>query len=497
MRRRAVWAVALAGAIGVIWALPDAAHLWRSLVPGKAPVIQSIAVLPLKNLSGDPGQEYFADGMTEALTTDLAQIGALKVISRSSAMRYKGTEMSLADIAQELGVDALIEGSALRAGDRVRISAELVDPASNQALWAGSYERPMEDVLRLQSEVARAVAREISITVTPEEGRRLASSRSVDPSVYEAYLKGRFYNQKLTREDLDTAQRYFEAAREEDANYAPGYAGIASVWGARQQFGWASPEEAGAKRVAAVERALALDSDLPEVRQQLARMKIFTLWDFAGAEAEFRRIIELNPNYADARVFYARLLNFMRRPDEAMPQIERALELDPHSAYIRGMYAVDLSHARRYDEALAEAQRARAADPTLPLGALRIAFVAKGMLKEALEVQIATAERAGDFELARSLRRGLDNGSYRDAERAAAELLEARSRNATYVPAMEVAVFYDAAGMPDKVLDWLEKAVDQRDPNVLGADLLTSLFRLPDGENNSRLLAIRRRIGFR
>jgi len=178
-----------------------------------------------------------------------------------------------------------------------------------------------------------------------------------------------------------------------------------------------------------------------------------------------------------------------------MPHIERAVELDPESGYVHAMYAVDLCHARRYDEALAEARRARAMDPALPLGALRIAFVAKGMVKEALEVQIAEAERRKDPELAQALKRDYDRGRYRDAERAAAELLEARVKKGTPVPANEIAILFDAAGLPEKVFEWLDKGVDQGDPNVLGADLLTSLLALPGGENTPRLLALRHRMG--
>jgi serine/threonine-protein kinase len=459
------------------------------------PRIRSLAVLPLQNLSGDPQQEYVADGLTEALITDLARIGSLKVIARSSVMRYKGTKVPLADIARELGVDALLDGSALRSGSRIRVSAQLVDPRTSQALWAESYERDLTDVLRLQAEVAQAVAQRVGARLTSEEGSRLAAARPVDPEAYEAYLKGRFYNQKLSREDLDTALRYFEQALQKDPKYAPGYAGIASVWGARQQFGWASPQEAGPRRAEAVQRAMALDSELPEVRVQLARMKMFSLRDLAGAEADFRRAIELNPNYSDARVFYARLLNYLRRTAEAMPQIERAVELDPNSAYVHAMYAVDLCHARRYDQAIAEARLAQTMDPALPLGALRIGYVAKGMLKDALEVQITEAERRKDSELAQVLKRDHDSGRYRDAERSAAELLVARVTKGTPVAANEIAILYDAAGLPEKVLEWLEKAVDQRDPNVLGLDLLTSLSRLPGGDNDPRLRAVRRRIG--
>ena len=228
-RRKVLWAAAgllvafLAIALG-----PNLIRLWDQISSRAGPApIESIAVLPLQNLSGDPEQEYFADGMTEALITDLAKIGALKVISRSSAMRYKGTDKPLAEIADELNVDAVVEGSALRVGESVRIMAQLIDPETEQALWAESYERDLENVLLLWSEVAQAIAGEVQVALTPEETKRLASARPVNPEAHDAYLKGSYHWKKLTPEDLDTAERYFELALEKDPSYAPAYAGLA------------------------------------------------------------------------------------------------------------------------------------------------------------------------------------------------------------------------------------------------------------------------------
>jgi eukaryotic-like serine/threonine-protein kinase len=459
---------------------------------------KSLVVLPLSNLSGDPEQEFVADGMTEALIANLAKIGALRVISRTTAMTFKDSKKTLPQIATELGVDAVIEASVLRVGDRVRVTAQLIDVEKDEAIWAKTYDRDIGDLLVLESEVARAVAEEIQVTLTPDEAMRLASGRPVDPKAHEAYLKGRFLFYKTTREATDEALRYFETALAEDPEYARAYVGIALAWAARQQYGWATPQEAGPRRVAAVQRALALDDDLAEAHYQLAAMNTWTFWDFPAAEKEFLRAIELDPNYPEARVFYARFLNIMNRPGEALPQIERALELDPRNTFFRGMYAVDLSWAQRYDDAIAQARQLLAENPRQPFGfgALRVAFLGKGMLGEALEAQIRLEKwlRADD-ELRQLLSHGYDAGKYRDAWRAGAEFLEARSGRGGFVPATQISMFYLAAGVPDKALDWMERAVEQRDPNVLEIRHPFTLDAIPGGEQNPRLRAIVERIG--
>lgn len=459
---------------------------------GGAPGIRSIAVLPLTNLSGKTEQEYFSDGLTDGLIADLAKISALKVISRTSAMTYKSTKKSRREVAGELNVDAVLEGSAQHSGDRIRVTAQLLDASTDQPVWADSYDWDFADVLLLQGEISRAIARRAGAPLTPQEQTRLASARTVDPAAHDAYLKGRFYTYRASPEDLDQAQRYFEFALERDPNYAVGYAGIARVWGARQQREYAPARETGPKLVAAAEKALALDNGLAEVHYTLGHLKAWKLWDFRGAEASFRRAIELNPNYPDARVFYARLLNILRRPSEAMPQIERALTLDPRNPFVRMMYAVDLCWVGRYDEAIAQARQAYAADPGQG-GALQIAFAGKGMIKEAVEGEIAKAATRGDGQAAAVLRREYDQGRYRDAARSAAELLEARWRNGTFVPAMHIVALFQTAGLTDKVLEWLEKAADQHDPDVLGARLV--LGGLPGLEDNPRFRAVLRRVG--
>ena len=456
------------------------------------PRFRSIAVLPLANLSGNPDQEYFSDGMTESLITDLAKIGTLKVISRTSVMTYKGTKKTLREIAEELGVDAVLEGSALRSGNRIRITAKLIDPKTNQSLWAESYDRDFADVLVLQGEVARTVAHQVRAQLTRQEQSRLNSARTVNREAHNHYLHGAFLALRPTRQNLDTAQQYFELALKKEPNYALAYAGMARVWLMHLGQGWVSAGEAGSKVLAAADKALALDNGLAEVHHTLGIVKGFVLWDIPGAEASFRRAIELDPNYPDARVYYARLLGVLKRPAEAMPQMERALELDPHNPFFRARYAHLLNVVRRYDEAIAQAQRALAADPDQlqAQNAMRDAFLGKGMLKEALEVSLR--RKRDTPEVTQALQRGYDQREYQAAAREAAALIEARWRKGIFPAGLPV--FYTMAGQTDKLLEFWEWTVERRDPNAAeGVRQGTRMF--PQLESNPRYQAILRRMG--
>jgi eukaryotic-like serine/threonine-protein kinase len=489
-RRRLVIAAGVAVAAAVPAALNVGGLRDRWFASG--PKIRSLAVLPLANLSGDPDQEYFSDGMTESLITDLARIGALKVIARTSVMTYKGTKKPLREIAQELRVDAVLEGSALRSGDRIRITVKLIDAKTGKSLWAEAYDRDFADVLVLQSEVARSVAQQVQAQLAPREQTRLASARTVNPEAHNAYLQGAFLAHRPTQRNVDTAQQYFEIALKKDPNYALAHAGIARVWLQRAQVGWVLPLEAGPKVVAAAERALALDTGLAEVHHTLGMVKGLVLWDFRGAEASFRRAIELDPNYPDARVYYARLLHILKRPAEAMPQIERALELDPHNPLFLARHAHLLNAVRRHDEAIAQARRALAVDPEQQQAenALRNAFFERGMLKEALEVSIR--RKRANPEVTQALQRGYDQGKYQEAARVAAGLIEARWRKGIF-PA-GIPVFYTMAGQPEKLLDFFEWAAEQRDPN-LPEGVRDAPRHFPQLKGNPRYQAILRRMG--
>ena len=469
-RRRVLWMAAAAlgafvvSALGLnVLGLRD----WASSNLTRAP-IDSIAVLPLQNLSGDPEQEYFADGMTEALMTDLARIGALKVISRRSVMRYKGSDKPLVEIAEELNVDVIVEGSALRIGDRVRITAQLIDPETNRALWADSYERDLQDVLLLQSEVARAIAGEIQVALTPEESERLASARPVIPEAHEAVLKGQFYYYKLTPQDLDTALSYFELARKKDPNYALAYVGIAHVWSGRKQQGYVAASEATPIQKVALLKALELDESLAEAHLELAALKTWSEWDWPSAERAFERALELNPNYADARNGYSLYLSFMGRPDEAMVQSERALELDPFHTYYQAFYGLNLMFVRRYDEAIARFRDALRASPGgIPFAANSLVNTLhlKGMYEEALDAQRSFLVAIADRESEEALTRGYAEGGYRGAMRRLADTAAARSLT-THTRAFWIAGYYIRAEENERALEWLERAFVNRDPQM-------------------------------
>jgi len=465
-RRR--W-LALAAALAAVFTVVAALNFetLRTRLTGGAPRIRSLAVLPLANLSGDPEQDYFADGMTEELITNLAKISALKVISRTSMMQYKGTKKPLPQIAKELNVDAIIEGSVLREGGQVRITAQLIQASTDQHLWAESYQRDLRGVLALQGEIASVIAEKVRAALTPTERTRLASARPVNPEAYDAYLKGMQHWYKLTPQDIDTALEYFELALKKDPNYAPAHSGVALVWIGRQQMGYTAPREAGPKAKAAALKAVELDNTLAEAHFSLANVNLFYEWDWAGAEVEFKRAIELNPNYPDAWALYPHYLMIMKRPEEAMAQSQRALELDPFNAHFQALHAARLEWAGRYDEAIVQFRKALRMSPGLAWAhwMLSVIFLRKAMYEESLAETKASYYYVGDREVEEALTQGYAQSGYRGAMRRAADILAARSRK-TYVIPSDVATLYVGAGEKAQALEWLEKGVEVRDGNM-------------------------------
>jgi TolB-like protein/Tfp pilus assembly protein PilF len=330
-----------------------------------AAAIHSLAVLPLENLSGDKEQEYFADGMTDALTTDLAQIGSLRVISRTSAMQFKGSKEALPQIGRELKVDAVVEGAVTRGENRVRVTAQLVEASSDHHLWARTYERDLKDVLALQDEIAQDIAEQIRVKLTPKERSLLMQVHAVDPEAYDAYLRGRYWANRVelwgapghVDPEARKALEYYQKAIAKDPNYALGYAGVADGFVALALSGGLSYKEASPKVNEAAIRALALDSSLAEPHSSLAFIKLFNDWDFSGAEAELKQAIALNPNFARAHMWYSYYLVIMERLDEAVNESERARDLDPFDFYVNEWLGQALYHARRYDDALRQIRR--------------------------------------------------------------------------------------------------------------------------------------------
>jgi TolB-like protein/DNA-binding winged helix-turn-helix (wHTH) protein/Flp pilus assembly protein TadD len=326
---------------------------------GAAAAIHSLAVLPLENLSGDKEQEYFADGVTDALTTDLAQIGSLRVISRTSAMQFKGSKETLPQIGRDLKVDAVVEGAVTRGENRVRVTAQLVEASSDHHLWARTYERDLKDVLALQDEIAQDIAEQIRVKLTPKERSLLIQVHTVDPEAYDAYVRGRYWAYKQTLEGGQNALGYYQEAIAKDPGYALAYAGLAEVaYKVAASTGDAlSRKEGSARANKAAIKALALDPSLAEPHSSLAYIKLFNDWDFSGAEAEFKQAIALNPSFAEAHRYYSIYLIIMERLDEAVKESERACDLDPFNYNANQWLGQALYHARRYDDALRQIRR--------------------------------------------------------------------------------------------------------------------------------------------
>jgi TolB-like protein/DNA-binding winged helix-turn-helix (wHTH) protein len=457
--------------------------------------IESIAVLPLRNLSGDAEQEYFADGMTEALITDLAQISALRVISRTSSMRYKALNTPLPQIAQDLHVDAVVEGSVLRSGGRVRISAQLVDAASDKHLWAGSYERELRDVLVLQSEIARTIADEIQVKITPQERVRLATTRVVDPAAHEDYIKGRFYWNKRTEEGLKRGIQYFQQAIDIEPNYAEAYDGLADCWQGLAWYGYMPSKDGFLRARAAATKALELNGSMAEAQATLAHVSANYDFDWKAAEDGYRRAIALNPNYATAHHWYADLLSAMGRPEQAIAESQRARELDPLSPLINAWLGWRYQFARRYDQAIVEYRKALDLDPSFAPAHLLLgqAYEEKKMLKEATaELEQAVKLSGGGAVYLASLAHAYGvAGSRSDALKLIRQLenLAAQQRVSSY----DVALAFVGVDDKDQAFSWLEKAVSDHAGRLM---FLNVEPRFDSVRSDPRYAELARRLGF-
>ena len=359
------WMLGVVGglAVVVVVAVLEGAS-WRQRLFGDADPgpIRSVAVLPLQNLSNDPSQEYFVDGMTDELITDLAQIRELKVVSKTSIMQYKGTRTPLPQIGRELGVDAVVEGSVLRSGDRVRITAQLIRTATDRHIWAEAYDGDLKDVLSLQARVAEAITNEVKLNLTAEESGRLRRGRAVNPEAFDLYLRGRYAWNQRNIEGFRKGIEYFNQAIEKDPNFALAYSGVADCHTLLALYGEGPTGVTEAK--AAAEKALQLDGTLAEAHTSLAAVRILHDWDWAGAEQEFQRAIELNPNFAQAHHWYGNLLLGPEgRHDEAISELQRAQELDPLSLIINADTGFAYYLAGRYDLALQTYQKVLATNP--------------------------------------------------------------------------------------------------------------------------------------
>jgi eukaryotic-like serine/threonine-protein kinase len=483
-----------AGALVLL--LAAAVVIWRQrevLVPPSPAPIRSLAVLPLENLSGDPEQEYFADGMTEALIGELARLGALSVISRTSVMRYKDARKPLPEIARELGVEGILEGTVMRSGDRVRIQAQLIDARTDRHLWNDRFDRSLSDVLALQADVARAVAQQVRLELTPQEHARLAS-RSVDPVAYDAYLRGRELVGPAgqVRVWAPGAIAQLERAVEIDPNLAEGWAWIAH---ARMAFGiWGMQlrdREQYPKARQAAQRALDIDERLGMAHAVLGFILMQNDWDFAAAEREFERAMELSPGDPTVVTGLAWYLLVTGKTDQGLVLSEQLPRIAPYDLYFRGEHFRHLRFARRYDRALEELARVRQVDPTFTDPVVSHLYFALGRLEEAQRAWIAFCERCGKRcdPMREAALRGWAEGGWAGSMRAVAEFdsaIKGFSPNA-------IAIFYSLAGNTDEAFAWLEEGYRQRDPvmvNVRGMPAFDPL------RSDPRFDDLVRRIGF-
>lgn len=449
----------------IILALLVGLWIWQARLPpseATPPKISSLAVLPLLNLSGDPEQDYFVDGMTAALINNLARVSALKVISRTSVMRYKGSEKSLPEIAQELGVDAVVEGSVFRSMERLRISAQLIRASTDEHLWANDYEGDLRDVLALQAGVARAIAQEVEAQLTPAEADRLSSTRSVDPAAYEAYLRGRHMWGKGGFSDLQGALEQFRQAIDFDPSYAAAYAGLAEVYLELGSTGMLPPAEAKVRVRAAARQALEIDPDLAAAYISLAWLTAFWDWEWAESEKLFTRALELNPNDARGYRNYSEYLRCLGRHDEAVRAATRGAELDPFSEVIHQAIGGALYLARRYDEAIAALEETVELPGDSPVTHifLGLALLQTGEDERGVEELRQVAERFGEApELLLPLAAGYAAADRRTEARDLLKEVETQEG----VSAAPIALVYTQLGESEPALQWLERAYENRE----------------------------------
>jgi TolB-like protein/DNA-binding winged helix-turn-helix (wHTH) protein/Flp pilus assembly protein TadD len=481
--------------VGIVTVVLVASLSWKIGWKGRLSTIHSIAVLPLENLSGDPSQDYFADGMTDELITDLGQISALRVISRTTITQYKGTRKPLPQLARQLNADAIVEGTVLRSGDRVRITAQLIQAASDRHLWAHTYEGSLSDVLELQNLVAADIADQIRIKLTPHERAVLKSTRIAKPAAYEAYFKGRYFWDERSTQGITKAIHYFEEAIRDDPSFALPYAGLAEVYAGLPDYMAIPPRECYGKAKVAANKALELDETLAEAHTALGGIMLTNDYDWRASEREFRRAIELNPGYADAYHWRAINLMFMSRWEEAIAEIEQARQLDPMSIIINANIGFVYYHARRFDDAIADERKALELDSKNPVAYeyMGLAYLEKKMYKEAttnllkaFNLSGRVSESAAELSFAYAA-----NGNGLEARRILVTLV-GRSRH-EYVPSFSLAVAYAGLGDKTRALAYLQKAYDER------CDLFPTLKVNPLFESlhsDPRFQKLLQRIGF-
>ena len=474
--RRSRWPLRLAGLLAMLLVSVGAGWFvwrrsWRQTDQPPAERIESLAVLPLQNLSEDRQQDYFADGMTDELITDLGKISALRVISRTSAMQYRDAKKPLPEIARELNVDAVVEGTVLRAGDRVRITAQLIRASPERHLWSESYERDLRDVLGLQGEVARAIAKEVQVKLTPQERTLLTAIHVPNPEAHEAYLKGIYSWNKLSLEGFHTAIELFNQAIEKDPNYAAAYAGLADCYYKLGSWGELPPREAFAKLKEAAEKAVALDSSLGDAHTAMGVAYTYNDWDLNAADRELRRALELSPNSGGAHDWYSFHLLRLGKRDEAFAEMAKARALDPVSKLTNVSVGFFLYFAREDDKAIEQLQLS---DSDPGHSGLALVYLQKGRYAEAIqefELCIMGLDEIDAKEKAAALRQAFKEAGMRGYWKKHLQLLITESKR-RYIMPLEVASDYAMLGEKELAFEWLEKAYEDHGDGMpdLGLD---------------------------
>jgi TolB-like protein/Flp pilus assembly protein TadD len=435
---------------------------------GSAPSRISLAVLPLRNLSGSPEHDYFSDGLTEELIGQLARIDPdrLGIIAHASAMKYKQSSKGISQIARELGVTYLLEGSVRRDGDRVRISAALIRASDQTSLWNEAYDRDLRDVLKLQAEVAEAVAKEIALKVSSGERARLARSGPVDPEAFSAYLRGRYLWNRRSPEALEKAIHCFQESIAHAPSYAPAHAGIADCYAllTSTHLGMVAPNDGMPRAIAAAEKALQLDPELAEAHASLGNARLWYEFDWPGAERCFKRALELNPSYASALQWHSSYLQTVDRVDESLAELGRALEVDPFSLVIRSAVAATLYLERRYPDVIEESRRIVELDPTFVTVYFNLgrAYTQMKRHREAIAELKKARELSGESP-AMTMQLGYAYamaGKAADARKMLAAL--ARVARKRYVPSFYWVAIHTGLGDKQKALEYLKKARDER-----------------------------------
>jgi len=460
-----------------------------------ASAIRSLAVLPLANLTGDSTQAYFADGMTDALISSLSTVSSLRVTSRTSVMEYRSTTRALPEIGRKLAVDAVVEGAIQRVGDAVHLSVRLVDAARDQQLWTQVFDEPIRDVPTLQARVARAIADTIRLQISPAERARLTAIRPVNPAAHDAYLLGRHFLDARSLEELERARGYFEQSIASDSGFAPAYVGLAQYYDVLPFYSQTPPQRVFLSTRAAATRALALDPNLAEAHGVMAYIKAYFEWDWLGAEAEFKRALQLNPSDAEVHHSYSRYLAATGRIDEALTEIASAEKLDPLSVLLKANTGMIFFFGRRYDEAIAQLQTVLTLDSTFSTAhwGIGLAYEQKadyGKAIASLEKALTLSPGSGNTRSSLAHAYAV-SGRRRDAQRLLRELHAAAQKD--YVSPYHLGIVYAGLAEPDSAMTYIERASEERSTMLvyLGIDpRLTSLRSHPRFRDLSRRLGL-------